>query len=143
MAADLQIAFDCSDPIRLAAFWAAALGYIVQPPPDGYERWEDFLSEAGIPQEQWGDRYAIVDPEGKGPRVFFQRVPEGKTAKNRVHLDVSVATREVGGEERAARLQAEAQRLVDQGATLVRSYEEMGERWITLLDPEGNEFDLQ
>ena len=143
MGADIQVVFDCADPARMAQFWSSALGYVVQPPPPGYERWEDFLAELGVPQEHWGDRNAIVDPDGSGPRVFFQKVPEDKVAKNRVHLDISVAGRDVTGEQRRDLLDAEAQRLVHEGATLIRFCDEHGEQWVTLLDPEGNEFDLQ
>ena len=84
----IQVVFDSADPGRLAQFWAAALHYVVQPPPPGYASWEDLLREMGVPEEQWTSRSAVVDPEGSGPRIFFQRVPEPKAAKNRVHLDV-------------------------------------------------------
>jgi hypothetical protein len=86
----------------------------------------------------------VVDPEGKAPRIFFQRVPEGKTVKNRVHLDLNVGggTR-VQLEQRKPRVEAEAERLVGLGARRVRAFEKMGEYWVAMLDPEGNEFDIQ
>jgi hypothetical protein len=98
----IQVAFDAADPLKLAAFWALALGCIPEPPPEGFASWEDFGRSIGMPEERFGDQAAVIDPEGAGPRVYFQRVPEGKTAKNRVHLDVRVAGLEVRGEERAA-----------------------------------------
>ena len=130
----IQVTFDCADPARLSAFWASALGYVVQPPPEGYESWPAFLTEMGVPESEWDSRSACVDPDGKGPRLFFQRVPEGKAAKNRVHLDVNVGR---------DRVEAEVARLAEAGATRVREHTEMGERWVVMADPEGNEFCLQ
>jgi catechol 2,3-dioxygenase-like lactoylglutathione lyase family enzyme len=134
MAHGIQVTFDCADPARLAAFWASALGYELQRPPEGYDSWPAFLAEIGVPESEWGTRNACVDPEGKGPRLFFQQVPEPKSAKNRVHLDVNV------GRER---VDAEVERLVGEGARVVRRVEQMGERWVVLSDPEGNELCLQ
>jgi len=93
----IQIVFDAADPESLAAFWKMALGYDYESPPPDYASWEDFARERGLPEEEWGDQASLVDPQGEGPRIYFQRVPEGKTAKNRVHLDVRVAGREVHG----------------------------------------------
>ena len=97
-----------------------------------------------MPEDQWNSRSALVPLEGDGPRVFFQRVPEGKTAKNRVHLDVRAAV-DLTGDERMETLEAEATRLEALGAT--RAYRvdpappmELG--FITMHDPEGNEFCL-
>ena len=134
MAHGVQVTFDCADPARLSAFWASALGYVVQPPPDGYDSWPAFLTEMGVPEAEWDSRSACVDPDGKGPRLFFQKVPEPKAAKNRVHLDVNV------GRDRVA---AEVERLTAEGATVVREVGEMGESWTVMADPEGNEFCVQ
>ena len=141
MPLDFQVTFDCADPARLAAFWAEALGYKIQDPPPGFESWEAFLTSIGVPEDQWNSRSAVVDPEGARPRIFFQQVPEPKAAKNRVHLDLRVG----GGpavplEERRARVDAEARRLVAIGATNPEPVEEHGEYWVVLRDPEGNEF---
>ena len=135
----IQVVFDSADPGRLAEFWAAALHYVVQPPPPGYASWEDLLQEMGVPEEQWTSRSAVVDPGGAGPRIFFQRVPEPKAAKNRVHLDVR-AGGELAGAARRERLTEEVQRLTELSAEQVRSVDEMGEHWIVMRDPEGNEF---
>jgi hypothetical protein len=142
MATSFQVTFDCADPDALASFWAQALGYVVQPPPEGFSSWEDFLEHLGVPEEEWGGRSAIVDPAGMGPRVFFQRVPEGKTAKNRVHLDVNVSAG-TPREQSRARVADEASRLVALGAEQVHVFDEGHEHWIVMRDPEGNEFCLQ
>ena len=143
MAVPIQVVIDCADPGRLALFWAAALGYVVQPPPEGSESWEDFLTSIGVPEDRWNDRSAVVDPDGEGPRLFFQKVPEPKTVKNRVHVDLSAGGRDVPVEERVARVDAKVEELVALGATVQRRVEEMGERWVVLQDPEGNEFCVQ
>jgi hypothetical protein len=142
MGPSLQIVFDANDVPRLVAFWEQALGYQVQPPPLEFETWEDFARENGIPEEQWDGWGALIDPDGKRPRIFFQRVPEGKTAKNRVHLDVNVGEG-LDGEDRTMRVKQEADRLEGLGATRQREAFERGEFWIVMQDPEGNEFCLQ
>ena len=141
----IQLVFDTADPDREARFWAEALGYRRQPPPDGFDTWASFLQEQGIPKERWNDASAIVDPEGKGPRIYFQRVPEGKTAKNRMHLDLNVSGgRGVPLDERKQRVDAEVVRLKSLGATDERgSIERDGEYWVRMNDPEGDEFCVQ
>jgi hypothetical protein len=135
------VVFDCADPDRLARFWAQALGYKLQDPPQGHQSWEDWLRDQGIPQERWNDANAVVDPDGRGPRIFFQRVPEAKTTKNRVHLDLNVT----GGpavplEERRGQVDAEVERLLGLGASRLRVVEEQGGYWAVMQDPEGDEF---
>ncbi|QDB78571.1 VOC family protein [Georgenia wutianyii] len=141
MAREFQVTFDCADPERVARFWCEVLGYVVPPPPPGFDSWEIF--DASLPPEHQGSAFACVDPDGAGPRLFFQRVPEGKTVKNRVHLDVRVGTGLVGA-ERLATLQAESDRLVPLGAREVRVFQADGvdESFIVMQDVEGNEFCL-
>jgi hypothetical protein len=144
MAVGIQVTFDCADPGAQAAFWAAALDYRVQVPPEEYESWESWGASVGLTAEEVSGFAAALDPEGAGPRLFFQRVPEGKTVKNRVHLDLNVG----GGRgtpvpERRARVAEAVDRLVDLGATKVRTVDENGEHWVLLQDPEGNEFCVQ
>ncbi len=148
----IQVTFDCADPESLSRFWASALGYVNPSPPgrevadgeDVFAAWHDFLREVGVPESEWNSASAAQDPEGEGPRLFFQRVPEGKTAKNRVHLDVRAAPG-LEGEERMAALEAEAERLVALGATRVERHEPApptGNGHLVMQDPEGNEFCL-
>ena len=124
MATRFSVEFDCANPPDLAHFWAKALGYADLPLdlPDG----EDVMLEA---------------PDGHVD-IYFQRVPEGKVVKNRMHLDLMV-----GGdgplEERRARIDAEAARLVALGASDARGpIDEGGSYWMRMQDPEGNEFCL-
>lgn len=145
MAASIQIVFDCADPSRMAAFWEQAMHYVSPPPPAPHATWPDFLREQGVPEEQWNDANALEDPDAVGPRFYFQKVPEGKTAKNRMHIDLNVG----GGasvplEERRARVDAEVARLKELGATDERgAMEKHGEYWVRMNDPEGNEFCVQ
>src|SRR4051812_12512752 len=136
-----QVTFDCAEPERVARFWCEVLGYVVPPPPDGFATWDDF--DRSLPSERQGSAFACVDPSGVGPRLFFQRVPEGKVVKNRVHLDVRVGTGLVG-EERVAALETECARLVALGAVRVRLLRADGfnESCLVMQDIEGNEFDL-
>nr|WP_245885200.1 VOC family protein [Kineococcus rhizosphaerae] len=139
-----QVTFDCADPARMAGFWAQVLGYVVQPPPAPFASWPEALAAWGVPAERHGDASAVVDPEGVGPRIYFQRVPEPKVAKNRVHLDVRAAPG-LAGAERMAALEAEAARLVAAGARVLARCApapplESGH--LVLADPEGNEFCL-
>jgi hypothetical protein len=94
-----------------------------------------------VPKEAWNSRSAVVDPDGAGPRVLFQQVPEGEVVKNRAHLDLHVA-QGTEGDERRARCEAEARRLERLGATVQRVVEPegFGELCIVMQDPEGNEF---
>ena len=141
----IQVVFDCADPARQAAFWSAALGYRLPDPPGGFADWQAWATAQGIPEERWNDFSAIEDPTGTRPRVFFQKVPEGKTAKNRVHLDVGVSGgRGVALEERRRLVDAEVLRLKALGATDERgAMERLGEYWVRMNDPEGNEFCVQ
>lgn len=142
MTRDVQITIDCADPARLATFWAEALDYQVQPAPPGFDTWDDALQAFGVPRDQWNSRSAIV-ADG-APRVLFQRVPEAKAGKNRVHLDIRVAPGLVG-DERMAALEAEATRLEALGARRAYRVEPDGgmeHGFITMQDPEGNELCL-
>lgn len=144
MTRQFQVTFDCADPAALAAFWAEVLGYQVEPPPPGFDTWPAALEAFGVPEDQWNSRSALRPLEGDGPRVFFQQVPEGKSAKNRVHLDVRVATGETG-DARMELFEAEASRLEALGASRAYRVEPappMEHGFISMLDPEGNEFCL-
>ncbi|KWX67867.1 VOC family protein [Mycobacterium sp. NAZ190054] len=143
-ARDIQVTFDCGDPAALAGFWAEVLGYVVQPPPPGFDSWEAALTTMNVPADRHNDASAVIDPDGRGPRLFFQRVPEGKDAKNRVHLDVRAADG-LAGDERMAALEQECARLVALGATRLGRHEPappLQAGHIVMADPEGNEFCL-
>ena len=124
MATTVQVTFDCADPDALARFWVEALHY-VPVPDDGSPAW------------------AAADPDGVGPRLYFQQVPEGKVVKNRVHLDLRVGTGLVG-QERLDALEAEAVRLEALGARRLELLvaDEETESCQVMQDPEGNEFCL-
>ena len=152
MSRTVQITFDAHDPRALSTFWRDVLDYVIPGPPgvelpdgaDPLEAWDAFLARLGVPEEHRNTRSAVEDPDGQGPRLFFQQVPEGKTAKNRVHLDVRAAPG-LQGEERMAALEAECDRLVALGATRLERFEPeppMGAGHIVMADPEGNEFCL-
>ena len=152
MSRHIQVTFDAHDPRALSSFWRDALGYVHPAPPgvalpegaDPLAAWDEFLALAGVPEDQRNTRSAIEDPDGEGPRLFFQQVPEDKVAKNRVHLDVRAAPG-LEGEERMAALEQECERLVALGAARVRRNEPnppMSAGYIVMTDPEGNEFCL-
>jgi hypothetical protein len=136
-----QVTFDCAEPERVARFWCEVLGYVVPPAPEGFADWDNF--GRALPPEQQSSRFACIDPSGAGPRLFFQRVPEGKAVKNRMHLDVRVGTGLIGA-ERLAALETECARLVPLGAVRVRLLLADGEEesCLVMQDIEGNEFCL-
>ncbi|MFE9391082.1 VOC family protein [Streptomyces sp. NPDC006784] len=138
---EFQVTFDCASPERVARFWCEVLGYVVPPPPEGFGTWDEY--NRSLPPERRDAAFACSDPAGAGPRLFFQRVPEGKVAKNRLHLDVRTGTGLVG-EERVAALEAECARLVALGAQRVRLLlaDEENESCLVMQDVEGNEFCL-
>ncbi|MFF4078884.1 VOC family protein [Streptomyces sp. NPDC001777] len=146
----VQLTIDCADPQRMVAFWSEALGYVPEPPPAGHATWREYWAAMGVPAEELpagaGDiPESIMDPEGRGPRVWFQQVPEPKTIKNRIHFDLKVGGgRDVPLEVRTQRVTAAVERLVEAGATVVRIADEpdMGQYAALLQDPEGNEFDV-
>ena len=137
----VQVTFDCANPRAVAEFWKTVLGYVDPPLPPGVDSWDAF--DAAQPVDRQGSTWACQDPNGVGPRLFFQRVPEGKTVKNRLHLDVRVGTG-LTGDERLAVLEAEATRLEGFGAQRVRLMraDEENESCQVMQDVEGNEFCL-
>lgn len=119
------------------------LGYRLDNPPPPYASWDEALDAWGVPEERRNDASASVDAAGVGPRLFFQRVPEGKSAKNRLHLDVRAAPG-LRGEERMAALERRCDELLALGASRLYRVEADGidQGHITMADPEGNEFCL-
>lgn len=133
----VQIAVDCADPHGLVRFWARALDMQVEDHHDlaeqmlaqGYATEDDTVTIEG--RRAWKTAAACRDPEGALPRLLFQTVPEPKSVKNRVHLDIHV-----GPEQRDATVE----RLVAEGATRLWDGRQGPFSWVTLADPEGNEF---
>ena len=146
MGVRFQLVIDCVEPEPLARFWAAALRYVLEPPPAGFATWDDYYRDLGVPESNLGlGTDCIVDPDGGGPRIWFQVVPELKTIKNRLHLDVHVGGgRAVPLATRKERVDAEARRLAGLGATIVAplSDEGLDHYAVAMKDPEGNEFDI-
>lgn len=136
MGTTVQVAFDAADPHALAHFWAEALRYQREDHGDIIAQLIDAgqLDDSQVVEvdgrRAFRDVAACSDPDGAGPRLFFQRVPEPKTAKNRVHLDL-----QVGPSDRAA----EVERLTALGATVAWTTSDRGPVTTTLRDPEGNE----
>jgi len=134
-----QVSFDCADPHAQAAFWAQVFGTAVE---DHSALVDQLVADGRLPADEmtvingrsaFRDVAACSDPDGTEPRLFFQRVPEGKTAKNRVHIDVHVEP-----DQKAA----EVERLVGLGASHIATHSGRGPVTYVLRDPEGNEFCL-
>src|SRR5690348_7737710 len=141
-----QLVINCADPDLLARFWAAALGYELEPPPAGFGTWDDWRRDIGLPEAEPGyGADSIIDPDGNGPRIWFQVVPDSKTVTNRLHLDIHVSGgRALPIATRRQRVDAEAKRLSDLGATMLGALTEEGldHYAVAMKDPEGNEFDI-
>jgi hypothetical protein len=148
MPARFQLVMDCNDPELLARFWAAALGYVLEPPPEGFATWDDWRRDIGLPDSELGiGTDSIIDPRGDGPRIWFHVLPDAKVVKNRLHLDIHASGFPSRLDPLATRIQrvdAEARRLADLGATLtvVMSADGLDHYAVGMTDPEGNEFDI-
>jgi len=134
---NFQVAVDCADPHRLNKYWSELLGYQREEDPDFVQRMVDegLATEADTIEIDgvltWRTAAACRDPEGNGPRMLFQHVPEPKSAKNRVHLDLHVPPEEG---------KALVERAIALGGAQLWEGQEGPHKWITLADPEGNEF---
>ncbi|MGW2519491.1 VOC family protein [Streptomyces sp. NPDC001617] len=144
-----KLVIDAADPHAQADFWAAALGYEVE---DNGALVRRLLEVGAVPREAtvefhgrpaFRDLIAVRHPEdpydkdsgtGLGRRLLFQRVPEVKTVKNRLHLDLHPG---------AGRRDGEVERLVGLGASVLRRVKEAAGEWVVMADPEGNEFCVQ
>jgi hypothetical protein len=134
-----QVTFDCADPHAQAAFWAQVFSCAVedhsalvdQLVDEGRMPAEDRIVEGG--RSAFRDVAACSDPAGVEPRLYFQRVPEAKVAKNRVHLDIHVDP---------DHKEAEVERLTGLGAKVVETHSYQGPATYVMRDPEGNEFCL-
>jgi hypothetical protein len=145
-----QLVINCIEPEPQARFWAAALGYVPAPPPEGFGSWEDYQRDLGVPEEYLSkvlDR--LSDPQGHGPNIWFQVVQDRKTITNRLHFDIKASGDwSLPYKVRKQRVDAEAKRLVDLGATMIDPTDEdtdedgSGFYAVAMRDPEGNEFDI-
>jgi hypothetical protein len=149
MTMDWKLVIDAADPHAQADFWAEALGYLVE---DNSPLIEQLLARGAVPVEAtvethgrraWRDLAAVRHPDdahdelsgmGRGRRLLFQRVPEPKTGKNRLHIDLHAAP---------GQRDAETARLEGLGASALRQVSEQGGQWVVMTDPEGNEFCVQ
>ena len=143
-----HLTIDSNDPALMARFWGPLLGYVPEPPPDGFDSWLAYYQSV-VPEENLSgdpDDYIdrIVDPAGAGPKIWFQPVPERKTVKTRFHFDVYVADRSAPMEEIVATVDAKVAELVALGATVDhpnRIDTDTLQRYAVVMhDPEGNEF---
>jgi hypothetical protein len=143
---EYQLTIDCADPSRLVPFWALALGHVPKPPPEPFATWRDYYLSINIPEEELGEGDCadrLIDPSGNAPGIWFQPVPEGKTIKNRLHLDLLVGGgRSVPIGTRRERVDAKVAALVAAGATAVNTgdHPEHDHYAVLMRDPEGNEF---
>jgi Glyoxalase-like domain len=146
LAVSYQLVIDCTSPEPLARFWAEALHYVIAPPPENFGSWDDYYRSIGVPEDELGlGADVITDPKDEGPRIWFQVVPEKKSIKNRIHIDVNASGgRSSSLDVRRERVEAEAARLVSLGATRLRTIAEEGldHYAVAMTDPEGNEFDV-
>jgi hypothetical protein len=142
VAYDFQVAVDCAAPHALADWWAETLGWQVERSDEDFIRKmiaEGYATEAETILRDgvltWATGAAISHPDrperGHRRRIIFQQVPEGKTVKNRWHLDVWVGQEQVREEQ---------QKLVARGATFLHDGQQGPHTWVTMADPEGNEF---
>ena len=134
---DVQVAVDAKDPHALAAWWADALGWKKEPSNEAFIR--QMIEQGHATDDDtttfngelvWKDGAAVARPDGLSPRLYFQRVPEPKTVKNRMHLDLRIGTDDVD---------AVVERLVANGATVLYQGQQGPHTWVTIADPEGNE----
>lgn len=136
-----NITFDCANPRELSYFWADVLGY---PRAEWPPELKAQLLAGGLTEADLELKSVAQDPTGVGQRLFFQKVPEGKTAKNRIHLDISATP---GRYPTPEELDAEKDRIVALGATVVLKYDAdwggIRELHYVMQDPEGNEFCIQ
>jgi hypothetical protein len=133
LAQRVQISIDCHDVVKLADFWAAVLGYVVE---GGHEPWAAHSRAAATyPEEAW---VRIADPDGAGPSLMFHSVPEPKVVKNRVHLDVRAPSSSTGGPQEW--LKAFVASIVALGGRQIRVVQDESDRFAVMQDAEGNEF---
>jgi hypothetical protein len=139
-----QLTIDANDPPVLARFWARALGYKPAPPTEPVTTWNALYQARLGDDAAFDDR--LFDPAGLRPPIWFQRVPEEKAGKNRVHLDLYPTGRDraLGMERRIEIVEAKVAELLELGATVERRDRDDDAEdptyFAVMHDPEGNEF---
>ncbi|BEP16619.1 VOC family protein [Acidothermaceae bacterium B102] len=141
-----QLVIDCADPDLLSRFWAAALAYELAPAPTGFATWNDYYRALGLAEDELVDGAdRISDPAGHGPTIWFHALPDIKVVKNRLHLDIRASGEWTDPiETRKHRVDTEAARLAELGATITGAFSQEGldHYAVGMKDPEGNEFDI-
>ena len=146
MTTEWQLTIDCADPAPLVRFWSLALGYVPLEPPNGLPTWRAWYLSIGVPEEELGEGDCtdrLRDPEGRGPNIWFQGVPEAKVVKNRLHLDLKVSGgRSIPMVTRKERVDVKVAILLAAGATVsqIGDYPDQDHYFVVMQDPEGNEF---
>jgi len=131
----VDLTLDCADPVRLAEFWKTAAGYVDEPPPAPFTTRAEWAAQFDDEDDGMGAAW-LHDPRGIAPRLCLMQVPEPKTAKNRLHLDLRVAG-DGPPEQRWSRIMDEVARLTAAGAVALQ---EFTGHHVVMTDPEGNEF---
>ena len=143
MFARMQITIDCKDTVRLSEFYGQLLGFEKEEAPEGFPSIEAWLKARNVPEEEWDDGRAIVDPSGKFPRIWFHKMDTPKPKKNRMHLDCYVGNPPMAtAAQRKAKVEPQVERALTLGATIDERVEDGEYYFVTCLDPEGNEFDI-
>jgi hypothetical protein len=139
-----QLTIDANDPARLASFWAQSLGYLSTPPAEAEATWWTHYRERLGDEAAFDDR--LFSPDGSGPALWFQEVPEGKAGKNRLHLDLYATGRDgdLPFGRRVEIVDAKVDQVVALGARVVERFRdddpEDAYYFVVMQDPEGNEF---
>jgi hypothetical protein len=131
------LTLDCHDAELVAAFWKVALDYVDEPAPPPFATREEWLRHHGVPENEWREGAWLHDPTGAGPRLSILKVPEGKVAKNRLHLDLRVTQGGDPNREPWDQIQDTVERLIALGASVIHRNPP---RHVVMADPEGNEF---
>ncbi|MEU1985111.1 VOC family protein [Nocardia sp. NPDC019395] len=139
MPRQFQVVIDCHDPDGMAAFWSAAQGYQVDPAPAGYDGWMEYQVGQGFPENERVRFATVRNPQGP-ERLCFLAVPESKSVKNRLHLDIQATFPDDSLAHKIERVDALVAELRGLGGTALRTGRERDQYFVTMADIEGNEF---
>lgn len=136
MGRKIDLTMDCADASVLASFWKLALGYVDEPAPPPFKDRGEWLASFGVPEDEWNDGAWLCDPEGIGPRLSILTVPEGKVAKNRLHIDIRIPSTGSAGDQWGCLMEV-VDSLVAAGGRVLHT---IPSHHVVMADPEGNEF---